>query len=1037
MVSEARADGTLHLRTTRTEHYLVTYWTSEQGLPQNTVNCLLQTRDGYLWAGTRYGLVRFDGARFTTFVTELHTLDPDHLDVRGLAEDEQGRLWLRTRGGLVSYHQGRFHPLPLLETPFRGEVRSICVNRSGDLWVAKRTGVLLLKEGQISANIGLDRLAGSFGEDASEIDRVFEDSQGALWVLLSRYGQDRSWQRFDPRTETVEGLKSLLGLAQPDIEGLVEDRPGRWWLGRAGELLCWEKGQLSLFDARSAWGTNLVHELINDQRGNLWVRSGGPMQLHRFANGQFTSYGRAEGVTNPDDVRCLLSDREGSLWAGTGSGGLHRLQPRQMVSLLTGARSAMDEVYSVAGGQNGRVWMATTYGLVLHQAGQFLVYTNSGRFANGALRRIRPVLEDRAGQVWFGMDGAGLQMLRDGLLAPAECPDLSGPSQRWLSSLFEDHAGTLWIGTQRGLLERRGGRHRLWTTNDGLSDNAVFGLTEGPDGSLWIGTRNGGVNQFKEGRIRAWLPRDGLLSAEAWPLRTEPDGTVWVGTPRGLNRLRDGQLRAVTMANGLHDDLAYCLMDDRHGNYWSFGNRGVWRMRRAELHAVADGRAQRVFCVAYGEADGMASAEGNGDDYPNAAALPNGELWFPTTRGVVVVDPETLRDDEVSPRMVIEEVRVDEKTMFKDGGYLGKDEARKPKTDADLNSATLLRLAPGQARVMEIRYTANTFIDPEKARFRFQLQGHDRDWREADAQRVAIYTNLRPGDYRFRVQACNHHGYWSQTPAEFSFQLAPHLYETWPFRLACGLAVLMAGAGLHAHRFRVRRRLLRLRQRQALEEERSRIGKDLHDDLGANLTGLALELDVARHAKDDPAALRRRLDGIAQSIRTMADRMREVVWTVNPHCDTLESFSAYLCQYAENFLATATLRCRLDIPAELPAHTFPPEARHHLLMVAKEALNNVAKHAVATEVRLGLHLENGDLTLTIADNGRGFPPGQPAAATTNLRTPGAAASGQGLANIRRRVQTLGGRVEVTSELGLGTKIQVRVPLRREPQRFEL
>jgi signal transduction histidine kinase len=279
--------------------------------------------------------------------------------------------------------------------------------------------------------------------------------------------------------------------------------------------------------------------------------------------------------------------------------------------------------------------------------------------------------------------------------------------------------------------------------------------------------------------------------------------------------------------------------------------------------------------------------------------------------------------------------------------------------------------------------------------------------------------------------ACNLHGYWSKVPAEFPFALAPHFYETWPFLVLCAGAVVAGVGGWHFRRLRRRRRMLHLRQQQALEEERSRIAKDLHDDLGANFTGLALQLDVARRAQADPTALMQHLEVIAQSIRTLVDRMREVVWTVNPHCDTLESFSAYLCQYAETFLAAAGLRCRLDLPADLPAHALSAEARHHLLMVAKEALNNAAKHAVATEVRLGLNLAGGDLLLTIADNGRGFAPRPHADAGAASRTSNAHGTGHGLANIRRRVEVLGGGVEIEGKLGLGTKILVRVPLQRE------
>lgn len=1019
----AGADSTIHLRTTKTENYLASYWTTEQGLPQNTVNCLIQTRDGYLWAGTRCGLVRFDGLRFTTFSHELNLFDPDHVDVRGLAEDAQGRLWLRTMGGLVSYHEGQFKLIPLPETPFPGPVRSICAEHGGGVWTAKRDGIYLVRDGKVAEAIGLDRFAAMIDRKQGEIDRVLEDSQGALWVLLFRYGGAKSWQRMDRRTGTVETLASLFSVPQDDISGLLEASPGQWWLGRPGELIHWENGRLTQLDASSAWGDTEIKQMLVDGRGDIWIVSGGPSQLHRFSGGHFSSYGRPEGITGSDDVRSLLPDREGNLWIGTGGSGLNRLQPRQMVSVLSGSRSTMDEVFSISAGQNGHVWLATTYGLVRFQSNLFQVYTNSWGLGQN-VRRVRPVFEDRTGRVWFGLDSGGLYTMQNESMAPVENPFLGGT--RLINSFCEDHQGTLWISTRNGLVEKKADKFRLWTTNDGLSDNVLFGLTGGPDGRLWIGSRRGGINEFKDGKFRAWLPRDGLLSAEAWPLRVEPDGSVWVGTPQGLNRIRNGQVRAVTTASGLFDDVVYCLLADRRGNYWTFSNRGIWRMKKAELNAVADGHASRVFCVSYGEAEGMVSTEGNGDDCPNAAALPNGELWFPTTRGVVIVDPDKLRDHDVAPLVVIEEVRADGQTVQKNGQLIDDAKSRAQNADSHSNLKPSIRLAPGRARVLEIHYTANTFIDAEKVRFRFQLEGHDPTWRDADTQRIAIYTNLRPGEYRFRVQACNFHGYWSQTPAEFSFSLEPHFYQTWLFSGCCFVTVLAGALGWHHRRVNFLRRIQLLEQQQVLQEERGRIAKDLHDDLGASLTGIALEAEIARREVEQAGGSPQRLLGLAQSARALVDRMREVIWTVNPLCDTLESFCTYLCGYSEAFLGTAGLRCRLDFPAELPALMLSAETRHELLLIAKEALHNSVKHAVATEVRLALAFDGDWLIMSFEDNGRGFAP-----SAIPSGQGGGPGGGRGLYNMRRRVAALGGFFDLSTRTGLGTCISLRVPIAKK------
>ena len=329
---------------------------------------------------------------------------------------------------------------------------------------------------------------------------------------------------------------------------------------------------------------------------------------------------------------------------------------------------------------------------------------------------------------------------------------------------------------------------------------------------------------------------------------------------------------------------------------------------------------------------------------------------------------------------------------------------------------------------MEIHYTANSLVAPERVRFKYRLEGHDRDWRWDDQnRRVAFYTDLRPGDYTFQVTACNSHGAWNEEGGQFSFQLAPHFYETWAFYAACAAFLVFAGPAVHYRRVRILGRIQRAEQERALQEERGRIAKDLHDDLGANLTGLALQLDLARTQGPSAEAIDQRLAGLAQHTRGLVDDMREVVWAMNPQHDNVESLASFLGHYTENYLAAAGLRCRLELPAEagVPvessrsrAHSLSSNARHQLFLVVKEALHNVARHARAGEVQLCLAQERDQLRLTISDNGCGLPPEAERAA------------GHGLDNMKKRVTSLGGEFSATRGTGGGTRLTVILPLRR-------
>jgi signal transduction histidine kinase len=316
---------------------------------------------------------------------------------------------------------------------------------------------------------------------------------------------------------------------------------------------------------------------------------------------------------------------------------------------------------------------------------------------------------------------------------------------------------------------------------------------------------------------------------------------------------------------------------------------------------------------------------------------------------------------------------------------------------------------------LEIRYTATTFIDSEKTHFRFRLRGSDTVWREADTRRVAYFTNLRPGKYDFVVEARNHHGYWSDHPAHFQFVVTPYFHQTWLFYLISGCLIAALLGTLHVRRLSARSRRLQLHQERALITERDRISRDLHDDLGSSLTGIALGIEVTRQKLKEPEELESRLASAAEALRQLVTRLRDVVWSLNPRCDTLDSFCAFLTDYAETFLPQAGLQCRWELPDEIPHLALSAEARYHLLLITKEALTNVVKHAHATEVRVSLSIDRNQITLSVADNGRGFPDAS------------AGAFGNGLRNMSQRAIALHGSCTLTPVAGGGTKVTLHFP----------
>jgi hypothetical protein len=461
------------------------------------------------------------------------------------------------------------------------------------------------------------------------------------------------------------------------------------------------------------------------------------------------------------------------------------------------------------------------------------------------------------------------------------------------------------------------------------------------------------------------------------------------------------------------------------------GNRGLSRKRFADLDSVMEGRARRVNATAYGSADGLPGLQPSRDYCPNAWMARDGNLWYAMRSGLVVVDPNRIGENPVPPPVQLERVSVDDErvAIYNAGSPL--------QTQSGSNAVNLckrgvpLHLGPGHRKV-EIDFTALSFTSPENVQFRYRLSGFDKNWVEAGPQRSAIYPRLPSGSYEFRVLACNNSGVWNETGAELPLRVSPFFWETWWFKIGGGLlTVLLAGGSVFIvlHQ-RYRRKLLRLEARRALEQERARIAKDIHDDLGSSLTRISLLSQPARRGAEDAEAASCSLAQIHRTAQDLTHAMGEVVWAVNPTHDSFDSLANYLSQYAQSFLKAAGIRCRLDLPLHVQQQPMSAEVRHNLFLAFKEALNNVAKHAKASEVQIALVLDNSLVELVVRDNGRGFIlepfPIQPQAPF--------ATSGNGLANMRSRMQEIGADCELHSEPGRGTKITFRIKLKPNHER---
>lgn len=1025
--------------------YRISQWKTENGLPNNTVRCLLQTRDRYLWIGTEAGLARFDGLQFTIF-NKATTPEMISDNCVTLAEGPNGALWIGTENGLLLWSHNRFQSIDLgSRNAKRNYIRSLSLGHNGILWVATYDGLCLLDHGRVTHYSDADGLQGNF------IHTVFEDGDGNLWV-----GSEKD-QKLGGLQRRQVGAKTFLllpgeGTTTNDVAySFVQDSQGSFWWGnnKGAHRLTGDK--LQHFDMNYGLSGNRVWRLASCRDSGVLalVREGipGRQGLQKFdpAAGRFRPISLPDDV-NKSDIICVIEDVEEGIWVGTRYNGLLLLRAEQIRSFTSRNGLAHDRVNAVCETRDGMIQVATTEGWFRIKDTTILAAPID---LPSTAHNIYGIVEDRLGRMFAGIriwpgiiDSELWTSIREGVISGSRFEFLSQNSP--INCLDIDGENMIWVGQRDGVTRvafTSSPRNAnllnpilvtRFSKSDGLSSNDIRCILADHSRNVWLGTHGGGLNRWHNGTFVAFTQTQGLCNDFVQTLYEDSGHALWIGTAAGLNRWQDGHFSRITAKEGLIDECINQILEDDCGFFWLCTPRNIIRASRSDLTDLADGKTSRIHPQIFGEAEGLPCSDISSFQ-PGACKTKAGQLLIPTAKGVAVIDPKnvvnpmSLRANQVPPGVVIQRVIADEEIIFGEaippiGRISSKRAQGVDSTDLDqarMNSATI-RLSPGRARTLEIHYTANSFVAPQQIRFEYRLDDQDSSWQDAENRRSAFYTNLRPGTYTFRVRAFNSHGVPSQRDAVFAFSLAPHFYETWPFYISCGLLAVLAGFGLHRVRVGILSKQHALARQLALALERERIAQDMHDDVGSRLTQIGLLTERARRDLAWPEAANSNMEEISQATRRTAEAMDEIVWAVNPRNDTLDQVASYLSFFCNEYLESASIRCRLDIPAEFQELPVSSELRHTLFLVVKEALNNVVKHAQAGEVRISLRLDKNDLTVSVADDGRGF-----SASDSQLNRN---CGGDGVANMRRRIEKLGGGFTLKSEPNRGTQIQFRVQL---------
>ena len=978
-------------------------WQAEDGLSEHTMVGLAQTPDGYLWVATHGSLSRFDGVRFQEFAP-VKPAGPTTDQIRAMVADRRGRLWLvKDAGTVVCVEAGRITNVFHLKAALAGGITwAMTEDAHGGIWLSDSTGgVFRIHDGNVQAFGTAEGLA---GQGTCWMAR---DTGGRLWFSQAgRVGVFR-----DGRFVTLFNLGSR-------SSRLAAARQGGIWLcsglklfhcQEAGELE--EAAELKLEPGSAEVGVNAIYE---DHAHSVWI---GTSSSGLF---RFDSQGIKSVETSHPIIINILEDTEGNLWVGTRGGGLNRLSPQAVQLIGPASGLPFAAVQSACEDAAGRIWVVGQYGaLACRSRGVWdLMASDSGWSGGSAI-----CVAELDGAVLIGSRERGIFRHQDGDFVPLGITQQL--TNRLIRALYVSPKRELWIAVNGGVARHRlsDGSLKYFPLPPGTSD--VRTMVEDPHGDLWLGTTSDGQLLRVHG--------DRLLNETTNIMRgpqhirclqVTSDGSLWLGfVGQGLGWLKNGSYFQFHASHGLRDEYISQILPDDRGQLWLAGNRGIFQVPRSELEAVARRRPTLLRSVAFGRGEGVPNLQATFGVSPGATRTRDGRLLMPMLTGLAIIDPAVLREHPAPPPVFIERMTVNGRVTAAYDIIGQPDSAPNP---VPVNLRTLpvaLGLDPG-VNELDFEFTALSLAAPESVTFRFQLEGVDHGWVEAGTVRVAHYPHIPPGDYRFRVIACNHDGIWNDVGATLAFKVAPHFWETAWFRAIAALsaAALLGGGVLMGARRRYQRKLERLQQQQALERERTRIAQDLHDDLGAGL----VEINFGSELAQDPALgtneVREHTREIGTRAREMVTALDEIVWAVNPKHDSVSSLATYFCQFAQHFLRATPVRCHLEIASDLPAAPLNAEQRHSLFLAFKEALSNLAQHAGATDLHLAITAVDGMLVVVLRDNGRGF----------ELAAPRERSHPDGLGNMQRRLQQLGGRCELASRPGQGTTVSFKVPLAMLP-----
>lgn len=989
------------------EHFSV-----DQGLSSPVVSCVYQDSTGYLWFGTNDGLDRYDGYGFTSYRHQLgDSTSLINAIVQTLHEDKNGNLWVITSRGLDKLDRitGRFTHYtpapPRSGLEWRSHIFSICEDDSGLFWIGTGDGLAVFNPAT-GVFVQLRHDSTNSGSVKSNItNATYRDRSGTIWI-----GTDEGLDKLDRRTRQffhywcADSVESDWRNSIHHVTAIFEDHSGVLWFGTNGGLIAFDR-RTGIFTPYShdpkdeqSLSDNHVSSICEDKSGVLWVGTWlGGLNAFDTKSKKFLHY-----MHDENDSRSLSSnntwtvcfDRSGTLWIGTGLEGVNKLNWTKTRFIhykhAEGKRGTLsaDKVFRLSEDNAGMLWLVTKWLEIFDPRTQMFIPKLQDE-------TIKQIVHDRKGMLLLGTPHGIYEY--NGRKRLFHIHDENGREFRPdVNAFCETRDDKLLIGTYEDglfLIDRRTNTAKRVKTTISTLINKIF---EDASGLIWVGMREGGLLCFdpiKNTEVRYAFDSKNPSSLSGNTVMTiyeDKAGSLWLGTDIGLNKLdrATSTFTHFTEKDGLPSNVVYAIAEDNHGNLWVSTSRGISKFNPKtsvfKNYDVSDGLAGNLFYARAG------------------LRARNGEMYFGGPNGLTRFHPDSIKDNLYLPPIVITKFNIFDKPA---------------QLDTAISLKKTLELSYKE-NIISFEFSALSYLSPERNLYAYKLEGFDTGWVYCGTRRHATYTNLDGGKYTFRAKGSNNDGVWNETGTSIAVIITPPFWKTWWFTTF--LWVTLAGSAGGAVRYveirKMRQRMRVLEQQQALDHERLRISRDMHDEVGATLTEIAILSELAQTDMQKTTEARAHIQKIAEHSRQVIDNIGEIIWAINPTNDHLVNLASYLRTYAVQYLSHSSIRCRANFPESVPDLHLSAESRRNIFLVVKEALHNVVKHSEATDVNMTLTADDQVIAIAIEDNGKGF--------HLNEDT----REGIGLHSMKKRAEDIGGTIAFESNQPSGTRVHLRIPM---------